>query len=273
MSGGPVAAFWCRVPSRPNFGDALTPWLIQRLTGRYPTFRWPGDPCHKYLVAGSIAGLAGPACTVWGSGIMDADDRIGRGATLLAVRGPLTRARAIGCGVDCPEALGDPALLLPRLYRPPRIGGGGIGLALHFSDYPRLLGRADRPLWTRLIDMQGRIPAVIDRLAACDLVATSSLHGLIVAHAYGVPATWIEFRPLPSGDGSKFRDYLLSIGCRRDGPLHLSPRRLDPDLLREHSIEAPDPAELDLGPLRRSCPFGPLPGEPTTSPSAASARP
>ena len=178
-------AFWCRIPSRANFGDALTPWLIHRLSGQYPAFLPPDNPRTKYFVTGSIIGLTSSSCIVWGAGIMDVHDRISSQATLLAVRGPLTRARAIKDGVHCPEIYGDPALLLPRLYSPPIKHSSGIGLALHFSDRPRLMGLPNLPSWIRLIDMQDSIESVINQIRSCELVISSSLHGLIVSHAYG----------------------------------------------------------------------------------------
>ena len=251
------AAFWCRVPSRANFGDALTPWLIHRVTGRYPTFSRPDDRRPTLLVTGSIIGYAGPHSTVWGAGIMQADDDISREATIAAVRGPRTRRRALECGANCPEVYGDPALLLPRFHAPPVARSKAIGLAPHFSDRPHLIGRFDLPSWMRLVDMQGPVENVIDGIRSCELVASSSLHGLIVAHAYGVPAVWIEFRPLPSGDRSKFLDYLESIGHIGEEPLRISVTELDSQVLRDHVIEAPAPGDIDLDALWDACPFRP----------------
>jgi pyruvyltransferase len=77
---------------------------------------------------------------------------------------------------------------------------------------PGLLAVGPLAEGVRLIDMQDPIEEVIDRIAACELVASSSLHGLIASHAYSIPAFWIKFRPLLSGDDSKFHDYFLSIG-------------------------------------------------------------
>src|SRR5262245_31354546 len=111
-----VRAFWCRIPSRANFGDAVTPWLIRRITGRVPMFTAPEAPALKYFVTGSIIAHAGRHSTVWGSGIMNWSDAISSEAALVAVRGPLTRERALACGAACPEVYGDPALLLPRFY-------------------------------------------------------------------------------------------------------------------------------------------------------------
>jgi pyruvyltransferase len=247
-----IRAFWCRVPSRPNVGDALTPWLIHRLTGIYPRFVWPDSPAHKYLVTGSIAALARRSSTVWGAGILCSDDHISPDATLLAVRGPLTRARARATGARSPMVLGDPAMILPRLYAPPAPPPEGIGLALHFSDRPRLapLRVSER---VRVIDMQWPVEVAIDAIRSCELVASSSLHGIIIAHAYGVPATWVEFTPLPSGDGSKFRDHLQCIGSDRDQPLRLDLRQIDEGQLWMHAVSPPEAFDVDA--LWQSCPF------------------
>lgn len=250
---GRIHAFWCTIPSRPNFGDALTPWLIRRLTGRHPTFVRPEDPKHKYFVTGSIMSYAGAHCSVWGCGIMNRNDYISPGAELLAVRGPLTRARALECGADCPEVYGDPALLLPQLYGPRTDGRRWlVGVMPHFSDMPRLVGawRASGEL--RLIDPQGPVEKVIDELASCEFVVSSSLHGIIASHAYGVPAVWVKFRDLPRGDDSKFHDYFNSIG-QDPAPVHLGYGKIDAGELAA-GVSCPA-ADFDLEPLRRSCPF------------------
>ena len=246
-------AFWCRIPSRPNFGDALTPWLIHHISGHYPVFVQPTHPQPKFFVTGSIIGMTGPDCIVWGSGIMHANEQICAQATLLAVRGPLTRQLAIKNGVHCPHVYGDPALLLPRLYCPPVKHCSGIGMALHFSDRPRLMGSVNLADGLRLVDMQDPIESVIDQIRSCELIISTSLHGLIVSHAYGIPAVWAEFKPLPSGDGSKFRDYLQSIDCSIREPLRLSPDQLNPKQLQAHKIDPP--RAFDLDPLWHTCPF------------------
>jgi pyruvyltransferase len=248
-----IHAFWCRIPSRANFGDALTPWLIRRLTGQHPNFVRPDDTRHKYLAVGSIIGYAGAASTVWGSGIMNRDDRVSPEAELLSVRGPLTRARAIECGASCPEIYGDPALLLPRLYRPRSDRRYGCGVTAHFSDFPCLSAVWRNSSRLRLIDIQDSVETVIDRIATCELVASSSLHGIITSHAYGVPAVWVKFRDLPSGDDSKFYDYFLSLGLAPPTPLRLNYNHIDEREFLRRAI--PPPASFDSDALWQACPF------------------
>lgn len=251
--GSPIHAFWCRSPSRTNFGDALTPWLIRRIAGVDPIFVRPQDPRPKLIAVGSIIAYAACGDTVWGAGIMAATDLIPPGARLLAVRGPLTRARALACGTDCPEIYGDPALLLPRLHQPPSRDREGVGLVAHFSDRPRLGDVWGKTPGLHSIDIQGGIETVIGQIAASRFVASSSLHGLIVSHAYGVPAVWIKFRDLPSGDDSKFRDYYLSLDVAPPVPLPVAYDRVDPELLAERATLPMARPDLDC--LWRACPF------------------
>ena len=249
----PIHAFWCRVPSRANFGDALTPWLIRRIAGADPVFIHPRDPRPKHIAVGSIIAYAAPGDIVWGAGILAATDRIHPRARLLAVRGPLTRARALACGADCPDIYGDPALLLPRYHRPSVRQREGVGLVAHFSDRPRLGDVWWNTETVRPIDIQGGVEAVIDQIAASRFVASSSLHGLVVSHAYGVPAVWIKFRDLPSGDDSKFRDYYLSLSEAPPEPLPVAYDRVDPDRLAERATLPL--ARPDLDQLWEACPF------------------
>jgi hypothetical protein len=50
----------------------------------------------------------------------------------------------------------------------------------------------------------------LDEITQCRTVAASSLHGIITAHAYGIPVALLEFGPL-KGDGTKFLDHYLAI--------------------------------------------------------------
>ena len=246
-------AFWCRIPSRANVGDALTPWLIQRLTGAFPTFARPEESVLKYFVCGSVASYATAHCVLWGPGIMSLRDEIDPRATILAVRGPLTRARALDCGVDCPDVYGDPALLLPRLYAPSRSKRHGMGVVPHFSDKPRVAAGVAASSSVQLIDVQAPVETFVDSVTSCEVVASSSLHGIIVSHAYGVPAAWIKFGDLPSGDDSKFHDYYLSIGEEPPEPLRVRPGDLAPDTI---VARARIPVALpDLDRLLAVCPF------------------
>jgi hypothetical protein len=248
-----IHAFWCRFPSNANFGDALTPWIIRKITGHYPVFSWPAELVQKYIVMGSIIQYAQENCTVWGAGIMSRDDTISPKAKLLMVRGPLTRRRALECGADCPDVYGDPALLLPMLYQPLTAGiKTQIGVIPHYFDKPKVAARWKPSARLLLIDIQQRVETVVNQITSCEYIVSSSLHGLIVANAYGLPSLWVEFDSKLIGDGSKFRDYFLSIGQEPYEPVQLGRGPIDPDKLVERMSP---PRQADLNSLLEACPF------------------
>jgi pyruvyltransferase len=60
--------------------------------------------------------------------------------------------------------------------------------------------------------MTNDIEAKTIEFLACEQIISSSLHGLIVAHAYGIPAVWQKFSNQVFGDDIKYQDYMESVG-------------------------------------------------------------
>lgn len=246
--------FWSWYGIR-NFGDWIGPYLHEAITGRPPLFcpkeRMPQLGC--IMAVGSILRhlVADDCAVVWGSGIISAGDVVRRPRQVLAVRGPLTRRRLLELGHECPEVYGDPALLLPRVYRPagepPR---HPVGFIPHFVDRHLFSDRAE----FHVVDPTRPVETVIEDIASCRLTFSASLHGLIVSHAYGVPSVWVRPVNPIDGDDVKFHDYFLSLGL---DPPPVTLRRFDAAELASHERSAtlPDPGPL-LEPLARSCPFG-----------------
>lgn len=54
------------------------------------------------------------------------------------------------------------------------------------------------------------VEETINKLLSCDRILSTSLHGLIAAHAYGIPALWIKDGYINT-DGFKFKDYFSSV--------------------------------------------------------------
>jgi len=207
----------------PNLGDAISPLIVAHLSGR-PVVHAGDRQRGKLVATGSIINRARDGDVVWGSGAMDAEMRP-RGTRILvtAVRGPRTAARLRGLGIECPEVYGDPGTLLPRLFpRPadsrPRYR---LGIIPHHTD--RELVSVDDP-GVRLIDIMAPPEAFVAALWECERVVSSSLHGIIFAESYGIPADWVEFSDRVLGEGFKFADYFEGTG--RAQPLPLSPGAL-----------------------------------------------
>ncbi len=107
----------------------------------------------------------------------------------------------------------------------------------------------------RLIDVQSSVEDFVNQIVRCEFAASSSLHGIIISHAYGIPAVWIKFRDLPSGDDSKFHDYFLSVGMKVPEVFQISAYPLESVRLAKYACL---PSHLpDLNLLWESCPFRP----------------
>jgi hypothetical protein len=247
--------WWPKQPYPGNLGDILTPYIVEAVTGIPPRFVPPGE---GLLMVGSTIGQARAGTVVWGTGTLRRTTRAHPEADYRAVRGPVTRDVVQRSGGRCPAVFGDPALLLPRLHHP-RVGRRfRLGLIRHYAhrDLPLTLDGVQEIEILRC----GRegVEAFLAELLACEAVLSSSLHGLILAHAYGIPALWVTFshaaKPL-SGDGGKFEDYGASVGLELGAPLDLSAFPvLDAERLARLM---PGPVELrvDLDRLWASCPL------------------
>ena len=198
-----MRAFWWQ---KNNFGDTLTPFVLEAFLGETPELALPGE-AGKIVAIGSIVYYAVPGDVVWGAGTNRAGTIDGKGIKYLAVRGPLTRSMIKGA--VCPQVYGDPALLLPLMYSPQIEKKYHRGILPHYVDKGLEPVLEDDEL---LIDIQAPWKEVIDAILSCDEIVSSSLHGIIAAEAYGIPATWAVWSDKIRGGELKFHDYFLGTG-------------------------------------------------------------
>lgn len=243
-----------------NFGDWIGPFLYQHLVGQPPEHRRPSDLGRDttYLAVGSILGAACMDSIVWGSGLMDQRTLFPRPRRIDAVRGPLTREVVLALGYECPEVYGDPGLLLPLFVEPAKDRKESlVGVVPHFRDLEgateRFAGREADGI--RLIDVRRPIDEIVEAITGCEAVVSSSLHGLIVAHAYGVPTGHVDLGQNLMGDGMKFADHYAALGL--PAPPELSrglERSVDELASFARDQPVPDPGTV-VEPLLDTCPF------------------
>jgi len=209
-----IKLFWFR--GKHNFGDAINPLLLEIFTNRKVVWIEPefyGKT--NYLAIGSILERASSNTIVWGSGFISEKGKcIKAPQQICAVRGPLTRDLLLKRNIECPEIYGDPALLLPRVYHPKIEQKYELGIIPHFVDKDNtFLQKFKSQKNIKVLDIQMSDPyTFIDELLSCKKIASSSLHGVIVADAYNIPSLWIEFSDKVIGKGFKFLDYFASVG-------------------------------------------------------------
>jgi hypothetical protein len=134
---------------------------------------------------------------------------------ILAVRGKRTRAELVNhLGWDVPEVYGDPALLMDRLYTPPATTSvtAAYSICPHYVHMKDIAGSADRLGDAHLIDVERDAETVVAEIAHSQAVISTSLHGLIVAQAYGVPWVWLRIDDKRlAGDTFKFEDFFTTL--------------------------------------------------------------
>jgi pyruvyltransferase len=248
-----------------NWGDALNPVLIRHLSGREPFLvqEYPENLNQEpvYTVIGSI--LQWPVLQnekllrntiIWGTGFITESGRLhGKPRQICAVRGPLTRDNILRTGIPCPEIYGDPALLYPGIYQPDITKKWKLGIIPHYVDKENThLKKFKNFPDIKVIDIEAPINTVVDQICSCTSIASSSLHGIIIADAYGVPSVYLKISDRVLGNGFKFRDYFASVGRSETEPLIVSEHTTIYDILDRVSRNR---IEIDLNALLDACPF------------------
>lgn len=212
-NGVVIPAYWW--DGHPNFGDDLTPWLLPKY-GIVPIHRVAS--AASFAGAGSVLEFLPPTFdgVIWGSGLMHSRPHSLPNAHVLAVRGAHTRD-LIGAPSDV--ALGDPGILVSRHLRRSQTRWE-IGLMPHGHhrghEGVRQLAAA-AGVRVHIINVHQRAAAALREIAACERIISTSLHGLITADSFGIPAAWTSLEPPLDGGVFKFEDYesVVSPGSSR----------------------------------------------------------
>lgn len=184
-----------------NFGDELGPSVLGRLG--YLVDRVEHIQDADLLSAGSLlenaAQNARDGAVIWGSGVMYGDPVDLSRLDVRAVRGSLSASAA---GVDVP--LGDPGILVPSLWERP-VARHRLGVVRHYAD------NRSYPWADAEICCDESVDSVIGFIGSCSRVASSSLHGLIVAQAWDIPCVRLHHEDVAGGD-FKWADWLSGTG-------------------------------------------------------------
>ncbi len=200
-----------------NYGDLLSKYLVEKISGKEVKWVHPKKQSWykwnktNHITIGSIIHHASKDSIVWGSGIIDKEQNIIK-ADFRAVRGPQTRKFLLDLGYECPEVYGDPALLIPKYYYPEVEKKYKLGIIPHYHDFKMVSENYKNDPEILVIDLMTLdIEEVTRQIISCEKTISSSLHGVIVSHAYGIPSIWVEFSNKIFGDGIKYIDYLESV--------------------------------------------------------------
>lgn len=194
-----------------NFGDLLGPMIVNRLVGsRVGVAAYSTARSTRLLSVGSILGLAKDGDVVWGTGVNGKASEESHRFTRLdvrAVRGPKTAQLLLRRGIACPDIYGDPALLVPRLF-PEWVSPGSdkkrkVGMVPNLHDFAESAHLPD------VVSPIGSPVRIIKYIQESEKVIASSLHGVIIAEALGIPCALVASKTEPP---FKYEDYFEGTG-------------------------------------------------------------
>lgn len=249
-----------------NWGDDLNYYLMSRISNRpivvYNGF-WLARKLKKknYLCIGTLldaVNYSNPQTVVWGSGVSGQERSFVPPLEIYSVRGYKTLEFLSTHGIECPNSFGDPALLLPRYYSPFfQRKKYKLGIIPHVIDLDFDVINKIRETQTDIliIDLAHyeKWTDVIDQICSCEIIASSSLHGLIVSDAYNIPNCWITLSGKISGGLFKFYDYFSSVNRKDSEPIKIEKIS---DLVQVYKqVSLWKSIEIDTDEILKCCPF------------------
>jgi pyruvyltransferase len=192
-----------------NVGDQINPYLVERMSNKKPFNVRSGFTMHV-IGLGSMFHVANNKSIIWGTGIISDSLDFKKRTTfskLNAVRGKLTKKLLIENGISVSDnvVLGDPGVLMPLFYSPSVKKIKRVGVIPHYVDSDILALRGEGSV--HIIDVSQGPEAFVEEILSCEFIISSSLHGLILSDAYGVPNKWASFSDKITGGPFKYHDY------------------------------------------------------------------
>lgn len=209
-----------------NAGDIFCRDIVRHLYETEP--RNVEAAGRRLLPIGSIASCLLPGDIICGIGAKSGDvpRPSGSGNVLRGVRGPLTLAAFRDAGHDTSDIrfVGDPGLLIRLMLDDSDAIGSGRRLFIpHYRErfhYPRTLADG-----IEVIDID-QPPLTLGRhILGADIVYSSSLHGIVFAHALGRPCALVA--PRTKESQFKYEDYFASVGLKWTPPVESIDHAID----------------------------------------------
>ena len=220
-----------------NWGDILGPVIVQKLSRIKVVF---ADRKTKvfpiFYGIGSILTQAmddGRSLFTWGSGlikcpnakelqIMSFDEKLDH--QYFSVRGPETQMAMLALRGVFPRVSKDPGLLISSIFPLEKKQPTKICIIPHYVDHSIVTkalndNSGKQKSQIKIIQISSNAndfskfaEHVPTEVLNCKKVLSSSLHGLIVSHSYGIPGAIISLSDKIVGGDFKYRDYYESIG-------------------------------------------------------------
>ena len=229
-----------------NLGDALSAVVVAALAGVPVRHAHFDRPCERLVGVGTIGhAQKNGILHVWGTGFDPTRNAVKPDLghfiappdttfNIHAARGPRSAALLHAAGLTSgPCAHGDPVWLLPRIWPMTDVPKTtDIGVIVHITELEALRPDAAlRAAYRRYAlpeDLQGSIriintlteptldalKAKVAEIAACRMILSTSLHGLVLAETYGIPCAWFSTEGRGTGSSLDLSDHTIKIDHR-----------------------------------------------------------
>ncbi len=200
-----------------NIGDVLNVFLFKKVFNKeivsYKEVLNIGVPPVYSFIGSVLDNSAVRNLIVLGSGFKRESSPIKVSPQkVVACRGPLTRKKLMDAGLTVPEVYGDPAILLPFYYNPVVKKKYKMGLIPHYVDKEvDLVKKWGKNPEVKIIDVFSGMEKFVSDIKSCEFTISSSLHGVILSHTYGIPSSWVQLSEVLVGGSFKFDDYYQSL--------------------------------------------------------------
>lgn len=192
-----------------NVGDMVSPIIVNHLAG-YPPSRAHKDDKGKLLAVGSVISFLREGDFVWGSGVIKpVKIPFYENVTFKMLRGKLTREWLIKSGYDVPKVYGEPCFLLPWIIKRHDNKKRKIGIVAHYAEKAEAMKMYPDSYF---IDVLTTPEKFVSEICECEKILSSSLHGIVIAEAYGIHAGWFQITKKIIGGDFKFFDYYSESG-------------------------------------------------------------
>lgn len=189
-----ILEYW---KSKVNIGDALAPVIYEYMMKRNGLSKDVSVSKRIHLMTvGSLIGLMPFDAVIWGTGIHRVNiaknlinNRKKISYDIRAIRGPVTKFVMDIAGYQCPDVFGDPAVLMKLIYQPENVKKEyDVSVIYHLFHK-----NSEKKEGIHYIDTQtDDYNFFINEIIKSKLIISSSLHGIILAETYGIPAIFLS---------------------------------------------------------------------------------
>jgi len=224
-----VKAYWYTRPDWSeacgNIGDIVSPLLIAHATGQEVEH---STDTGRVLGCGSIVESMHDHDILWGCGLIQPMKLPQRKEVRMPMlRGPMTQAALVQQGYPQAEdaIFGDPCLLLPEIYPRERTHEHMVGVVSHYIEKRESLQKFQGEGFHH-IDIVSDPKTFVTEINRCGCIISSSLHGIVIAEAYGIPALRYRLTDGIIGGDFKFMDWYFATGRTINELRHDEPAKI-----------------------------------------------